>query len=623
MGWTMANTAAKSSGLKRFLLHHEIPDYPTGGRRMAYLGLAVLATITLYYTYYTQTGVTPEILSYFHMSFGYYVGIVVVSNALGAFASLPASKTDVLGRSNVVIYGILIIGLIVTFGVTNCHTQLEFAIAISAIGIVEGAVLVATPALIRDFSPQMGRASAMGFWTVGPVAGSLLTSVIASHTLSHLHTWQSQFWISGIFSLAVFVLSLLFLKDLSPSVRDQLMVSERDKALVEAKARGVSTERLAAASASPWKQILSWELVGSSLGISLLLLIYFVASAFFTIYYVVTFVHPSGVPYSTADANSLNQWFWGADIVALIVVGWISDKLRVRKPFMLAGTLLAIVLTIIFLTRASHPSTPYSTLVILGVLMATAISIVYAPWMAGYTETVEARNPALVATGLALWGWILRLVVAVSFIFMPIVISSVNPVVNNQAVATAAISNCDLAPKTSLLPAIAGPSVPVGQSAATFQALHPDSVAFAQKHADLLKKVVAHYRIIDAANGPNPSLAQLGAAAAVLGPVDAARLLALKTQFNSLVAPYACQLNYLSAHETALLAASKGLKDSPGQWQTWFWIDIAGMVVFLPFIFLTKGRWSPKRAKQDLDERESAVAAELAAMSDTPTSDIS
>ena len=48
MGWTMANTAAKSSGLKRFLLHHEIPDYPTGGRRMAYLGLAVLATITIF-----------------------------------------------------------------------------------------------------------------------------------------------------------------------------------------------------------------------------------------------------------------------------------------------------------------------------------------------------------------------------------------------------------------------------------------------------------------------------------------------------------------------------------------------------------------------------------------------
>ena len=51
--------------------------------------------------------------------------------------------------------------------------------------------------------------------------------------------------------------------------------------------------------------------------------------------------------------------------------------------------------------------------------------------MAGYTETVEAKNPALVGTGLALWGWILRLVVGISFIFLPLVITSVNPVVDN------------------------------------------------------------------------------------------------------------------------------------------------------------------------------------------------
>ena len=100
----------------RFLFHHEISEYPTGGKRMGYLALAVLATVTLYYTYFTQTGVTPNILESFHMSFAYYVGIVVVSNALGAFASLPASLTDRFGRTNVVIYGLLIIGLIVCFG---------------------------------------------------------------------------------------------------------------------------------------------------------------------------------------------------------------------------------------------------------------------------------------------------------------------------------------------------------------------------------------------------------------------------------------------------------------------------------------------------------------------------
>ncbi len=50
----------------------------------------MLATIVLYYTYFTQTGVTPQILQYYHMSFAFYVCIVVVSNLIGAFASLPA-----------------------------------------------------------------------------------------------------------------------------------------------------------------------------------------------------------------------------------------------------------------------------------------------------------------------------------------------------------------------------------------------------------------------------------------------------------------------------------------------------------------------------------------------------
>ena len=67
----------------------------------------------------------------------------------------------------------------------NATTEWEFAVVICAIGLVEGAILVATPALVRDFSPQLGRASAMGFWTVGPVAGSLITSIVANHTLSH------------------------------------------------------------------------------------------------------------------------------------------------------------------------------------------------------------------------------------------------------------------------------------------------------------------------------------------------------------------------------------------------------------------------------------------------------
>ncbi len=609
--------AQKERGIKnpvgRFLFHHEISEYPTGARRMGYLALAVLATITLYYTYYTQTGVTPQILEGFHMSFTYYVGIVVVSNALGAFASLPASKTDKLGRSNVVIYGILIVGALIAFAVPHTHTELQFAVVISLIGIVEGAVLVATPALVRDFSPQMGRASAMGFWTVGPVAGSFVVSIVARNTLDHLHAWQDQFMISGLFSLGVFVLALFLLKDLSPAVRDQLMISERDKVLVQARAKGISDEEIAAGVAHPWRQMLSFDLIGSAFGISVFLLIYYIAASFFTIYYVVTFVKPNGLPFTTADANWLNTWFWGADILALIVVGWLSDRVLVRKPFMLFGALMGIVVLIFFLLQATHPHTSRNTLAMLGVLIAIALSISYAPWMAAYTETVEAKNPALVGTGLALWGWILRIVVAVSFIFLPVVIPSVSPIVNNTTVATGQIPACNLAPATASEPAIPGPAVPVGASASTFSVQHADSVAFAQAHAALLTKVTQNYRVVAGATATPPVVADLAKMPVIFGS-DLGTLITLKPQFEKLVNPYACQLSYLSAHQAELTQLQSALKESPKQWQNWFWIDVAGMVIFIPFIFLTKGRWSPKKAKADRDEAERKVQEELAAM---------
>src|SRR3984885_2815868 len=374
--------------LYRFLFVHEVDQYPTSGRRSAYLSLAVLATIILYYLYYTQTGVTPNILRYFHMSFTYYVWIVIISNALGAFASLLAAKTDTLGRANVIIYGLLIVGLLILFGVPNVTTELGFAIVISAVGLVEGAILVATPAMVRDFSPQLGRASAMGFWTVGPVAGSLITSLVALHTLNHFGQthWKSQFVISGIAAIVIFVVSLLALKDLSPNLRDQLMVSARDQALVEARARGLTEHELLEASEHPWRQILHWDLVLSAFGIALFLLLYYAAASLFTIYYPVIFKNPDGTNFTVTQANGLNTWFWGADIVALVVVGVLSDALKVRKPFMVAGVILTMVMPIIFLGEAKHPHTGYYTLAFQTTLIAVGISLVFAPWIASYTE---------------------------------------------------------------------------------------------------------------------------------------------------------------------------------------------------------------------------------------------
>src|SRR5580698_6448859 len=126
------------SPIGRFLFDHTITEYPRGGRRTGYLALAVLATVVLYYVYYTQTGVTPNILAGFHMSFSFYIAIIVVSNLLGAFASLPASQTDRLGRTNVVIYGLLIVGLLTAIGIPLTHSEWTYAGVTCLIGIVEG-----------------------------------------------------------------------------------------------------------------------------------------------------------------------------------------------------------------------------------------------------------------------------------------------------------------------------------------------------------------------------------------------------------------------------------------------------------------------------------------------------
>ena len=56
-----------------------------------------------------------------------------------------------------------------------------------------------------------------------------MATEFAAHTLSATSAdWQREFIISGIIGLAVFFVALLFLRELSPKIRDQLMVTERD-----------------------------------------------------------------------------------------------------------------------------------------------------------------------------------------------------------------------------------------------------------------------------------------------------------------------------------------------------------------------------------------------------------
>ncbi len=404
------------------LWNRELDHYPAPTQRRFQLGLVVLITVALYYALYVGGGVIPLVMSELHMSFGYLVGLLALANALGAFSSLLAGLSDRFGRANLVVYGLLLVALLTALAVPSVHSKLGYAVLAVVTGFVEGIILVATPALIRDFSPQVGRATAMGFWTVGPVLGSLLTSAVNSATLPTHPDWRTQFLYCGAFCLAVWVLAFFGLRELRAGLRDQVMVSEQDRLLNERRAQaGVKVD-----TRNPWAQMLRPDVLGSALGVSLLLLVYYTTVAFGVIY-LVTVYH-----FTPARANSLLNWSWGANAVALIVAGVWSDAVRVRKPFMLVGGLGAALLIAMFMGQpltAKGAPPDFFAMACVGASISVLMGAAYATWMASFTETVEAHNPALTATGLAVWGWLLRLIVTASFLILPHVVNTVTPLV--------------------------------------------------------------------------------------------------------------------------------------------------------------------------------------------------
>jgi len=543
------------------LWDRRLDHYPAPGPRYRYLAVVVLTTIVLYYQQYIGGAVAPSVLAHFQISFRFYLNVVVVASVCGAVASLIAGLADRWGRANLALWGLLLASVITAVGIPNAPNATVYATLVAAVGFVEGMVLVATPALVRDFSPQVGRGTAIGLWTLGPVLGSLVVSEVSSNTLGHLHPWQDQFHIAGITGLAVFVLAFFALRELSPPLRDQMMISLRERILIEARARGIDVPT---ALRHPWRQMVAATIVVPAMGVSVFLLIYYAAVGFFVIYFTSVF------GFTQAQANGLGNWFWAADAVTVVAVGVLSDRVRVRKPFMAIGGLGAVAMTIIFASRATHPATTYTTFIVIISILSASRGLAYAPWMAAFTETVERRNPALVATGLAVWGWILRIVVAVAFLVLPYVVVSASPVV-------------DYGPGLHVITARYSSQV------ATLEAIDPATRATLQANSKDVAAILAATAQIEARDHVTKAVAlQRLLAARAVPPSDRA---------------------YLAAHGTEVRTARKA---APVEWEHWWWVCVVGEVLFVPTIFLLVGRWLPSSARRDAEEHRELVDAELA-----------
>jgi len=652
------------------LWNRQLDAYPDTTARVVFLAITVLATVTLYYELYVGGAVATLLLTNLHMSFTFYVVTLAFGNLIGAFGSVLAGLTDRFGRARLVVFGLLFTGVFVAFILPAATDKWTFTIEGFVVAVVEGICLVATPALIRDFSPQVGRATAMGFWTSGPVLGSLIVAVVGSATIpaivSDPRFWTHEYRICGIAGLVVFVIAFLGLRELSPRLRDQLMVTMRDRVLVEARAKGMSEEDLEAALRHPFRQLLKADIIISAFAVAVMLLVYYTAVAFSVIYLNSVF------GFSIKNANGLGNWNWGFNAIGVILIGFVSDRFRVRKPFMVIGGVLAAVMLVVYLEQAGHHPGYYTLAGILAAL-AFGLGIAYTPWMASFTETVEARNPALTATGLAIWGWIIRVVVFASFLLIPVVINSVTPLVNYGAT----VSTYATQYKSQLAFATAHPDV-----VATAQKIPPNVIATAQKippsvlataKADSVQlanaqKFAPELRVIQAnpalfgklATYTNPAkippalVAQAIKAAgggatglgilttisankaAINGVIAVAPALQTVAPYASdlqTIAPYSAQLTTIAPYSAQLTALSKvpagvfpylqahgaavtkAAAQTAGQWKTWYWICFGGIIFFLLSIPLLKGRWRTRDAKRDETEHEAMVQEELAKLS--------
>ena len=231
--------------------------------------------------------------------------------------------------------------------------------------------------------------------------------------------------------------------------------------------------------------------------------------------------------------------------------------------------------------------------------------------MANYTEQVEAHNPALTASGLAIWGWILRITVALSFLVLPYVVTTSTVLVDNQNAGAA-------------LQAIQA-AQPYAPSAATLQCsrataptnvitnLQTSPVAGPELNtlATLLETCNATHdftKALTAAGGlSNPHVLGLNAFNVVALDIQNGKP-ATQSQIQG-VARYSPALAGLLTAEPKVLAAQKS---SPGEWKRWWTVCLIGMAIFAVLVFFMRGRWSPRAARRDLKERERLVEEELA-----------
>ncbi|MCE5288774.1 MAG: MFS transporter [Nocardiaceae bacterium] len=543
----------------------ELSLYPAPRQRAWYLLIASAVTVMTFYQTYVQGAVSTAIMRDFGMPLHVLVLASIAGNAVGAAGAWATGIADRIGRANLIVIGSLVASVLALVALPQAPNAGTYIFWYTAISLVAGVVLVATPTLVRDFSPQLDRATAMSIWTLGPVLGSLAISVVTHLTADSHPSWQFQYRLAGAAGIVVAIVAAVGLRELSPGLRNQILQSSADIATVENNAAAASAA--GNVKSSPWRL----ALVLPALGITAFLVFYITRVGFLVLYFVTNFPD-----FTLSRANGLATWYWAANAIALVGTGILADRLRVRRPFMVGGAITSIVALVAFAGAATaQPAPSYWTFVAMLVLLAIGGAATNCGFITLYSETAERINPAGVARGMSVYGSVLRAGAVVTLVWFMVVVTAPTTLVDHggevvrisktHAVAIATLGK--LSPQTAAQLRVT-PNAPDVRIVATAELTKIDA-------ATVRKSITGD------GPGPIPTSAQYD---------EIQRAGTALTQAASMPA---ADLAYLARHGEDVAAASKNSRD---QWRTWWYVCLACQILFIPLTWQLRDNRTLRRS---------------------------
>lgn len=369
----------------------DLTTYPVGFRRWWLLIMASCATLIT--SFEGQVGpVVSLVLDDLNISLTTWglmtSGTAVVGILVGVIAG-PLS--DRIGRVRLLVPA-LFITTAACFAIALATDGTEMFILRVIQRFTEGFAVATTAPLIRDYSPRTGRALGYGLWNLGPDGAAFIGAGVAAVTLPMFSNgWQSQFIMQGSLSLILAILIAITIRDLSPQLRAQILANVKLAGAAEAAAANTRVAR------PRYTELMRHPVIWvHCVGITMWLLFYQTLTGWGQ------YLLSANFGLSAADASEVMTGFWILDLILLVLTGWISDRLQLRKPFIIVGS-LGLAFVAFYFASLIGTEVSQGQLFIIAMLSGIPLGMSYSAWMANYSENVEDINPRLQGTAWAIY----------------------------------------------------------------------------------------------------------------------------------------------------------------------------------------------------------------------------